>query len=123
MKFLILFITLMPFIPSKLFAATSAINKFTNSVDAIGSRTGLSTSENDPSRLIGNVINGLLDFLGVAFLVLIIYGGIIWMTAAGNEQKVERAKKIIMSSAIGLSIIILSRIITFFILDILLPRK
>lgn len=120
MKFFIAFFT---FFPTKLFAATNAINSYKNSLANSACKAGLCTTEDNPSRLVGNIINGVLDFLGVAFLILIIYGGIMWMTAVGNEQKVEKAKKIIASSTIGLAIILLSRIITFFIIDIFLPKQ
>lgn len=45
------------------------------------------------------------------FLVLIIYGGWLWMSAQGDDEKVNRAKKIIIGSTIGLIIIISGRII------------
>ena len=45
--------------------------------------------------LIGSVILALLSFVGVIFLVFIIYGAITWMTAEGSEEKVKKAKTII----------------------------
>ncbi len=71
---------------------------------------------------IGSYINTLLTLLGVVFLLLMIWGGIMWMTAAGNDSKVDKAKKIIISSAIGITIILLSQVITFFILNSFAPE-
>lgn len=70
-----------------------------------------------PAELIGQVINGVLAFLGVIFLILMIYGGYLWMTAAGNETQVEKAKDIIRDSIVGLIIILAAYVITYFIMN------
>ena len=61
-------------------------------------------SKNLPET-IGKIIKICLSLLGVIFLLLIIYGGYIWMLAQGNDQEVEKAIKIIKNSIIGLVII------------------
>lgn len=55
---------------------------------------------------IGRVIRMILTFLGVLFLILMIYGGYIWMMARGNEQEVEKAKNIIKNALIGLVVVL-----------------
>jgi len=57
-----------------------------------------------------------LSFLGVIFVVLIVYGGILWMTAMGNDQQVDKAKKIITESIIGLVIVVLAYSISFLVI-------
>lgn len=90
-----------------------------DSLKRTGGHAGLSK---DPAvipnfiQILGTYVNGLLTLMGVLFMVLIIYGGFIWMTAAGEEGKIERAKKIVTGSIIGLSIILMARVITFFLL-------
>jgi hypothetical protein len=69
--------------------------------------------------IVGSLIASVLSFLGVIFLVLIIYGGFIYMTAAGSEEKVQRAKKIIVDASIGLVIILASYAITYFVIEAL----
>jgi len=64
-------------------------------------------------NLIINVVYGLI---GVIFFVLIIYGGILWMTAGGNDTQVKKAQNIIQRAAIGLFIVVLAYAITYFIL-------
>lgn len=54
------------------------------------------------------IVNFFLTFLGLIAVVMIIYGGFLYVTAAGNGEKVESAKKIIMYSVIGIIIILLS---------------
>ena len=67
---------------------------------------------------IGRYINNLLVFLGIVFFLLIIYGGFLWMTSAGNENKVDKAKKILIASIIGLAIILLGQVIAFLFIEL-----
>ncbi|MDD5527930.1 MAG: hypothetical protein PHO56_03045 [Patescibacteria group bacterium] len=68
---------------------------------------------------IGMIINTALSLLGVVFLGLIIYGGIMWMTAEGAEERVEKAKGIITNSIIGLVIVLAAYAISYFIISAL----
>lgn len=66
-------------------------------------------------ELIVSMLQLILGALGVAAVVLLVYAGIVWMTAGGNDTKIEQAKKIIQRAIIGLIIIILAySIIAFF---------
>ena len=62
------------------------------------------------------IINYLLTFLAVLFLLGLIYAGYLWMTAKGNEEQITKAKKITREVLIGLIIVFLARIITELIL-------
>lgn len=64
---------------------------------------------------IGKVIGAGLSFLGIAFMLLIIYGGFMWMFARGNDQAVGKAKEIITAAVIGLVIVLAAYAITNFI--------
>lgn len=68
-------------------------------------------------QLVGNTIKIALDMIGVVFLVLIVYGGYLWMIARGDEGKVEKAKETLINSSIGLIITIAAYGITFFIVN------
>lgn len=57
---------------------------------------------------IGLVINPLLGLVGSAFLALTIYAGVMWMTAAGNDQRVDQAKRILQWAVIGIAVTIFS---------------
>lgn len=63
------------------------------------------------------VITSLLSLMGVIFLVLLIYGGFLWMTAKGNEQQVEKAKEVMYSAIIGLIIVLAAYAISYFVVD------
>ena len=65
--------------------------------------------------LIGNVVGAVLTFVGVLFLILMLYGGIIWMLARGNETETTKALNTIKAAIIGLIIVVASYAITTFV--------
>jgi len=71
----------------------------------------------DPAAIIGYFIKSALSLVGLVFMVLIIYGGFLWMTARGNEQQVEKAKNILTSSIIGMLIIGAGYALTNFVIN------
>lgn len=64
---------------------------------------------------IGQIVGAVLAFVGVIFFVIIIYGGFMWMTAGGNEEKVKKAIELIVQAVVGLIIIGAAYLITKFI--------
>jgi amino acid transporter len=79
--------------------------------------------EGDLIKIIFEVIRYLLSFLGVAAVLIIIYGGFLWMSAGGDPEKVGKAKKIITQAIIGLIIILLSYSLTMFVIRLIRGRK
>lgn len=75
---------------------------------------GLSTG-GTVQGITGNVIGAILTMVGVLFLVLMVYGGIIWMTARGNEQQTQKALNTIIAAVIGLVIVLGSYAFTTFV--------
>jgi cysteine-rich repeat protein len=78
-----------------------------------GTTSGLGTS--DIRLTVARIINVALSLLGIVALVIILYGGFVYMTAAGSEEKVAQAKKIITNGVIGMAIILSAFAITRFI--------
>jgi hypothetical protein len=78
------------------------------------------TSETSLPARIGNIISYVLGFVGVIFLILMIAGGLMWMTAGGNEQRVEKAKSLITNAVIGMIIVFSAYAITYFVTNTLL---
>lgn len=72
----------------------------------LSAATGLGTV--DPTTTISRIINWGLTILGLLFLCLVLYGGIYWMLARGDEEKVSKAKNIIRAAIIGLVIVLAS---------------
>jgi len=67
--------------------------------------------------LVGNIIQTVLSFVGILFLLLMIYGGYTWMTAAGNEEKVSKGRKLITQAIIGLIVVLAAYAITWFVMS------
>ncbi|MCB9798953.1 hypothetical protein H6758_04480 [Candidatus Nomurabacteria bacterium] len=80
---------------------------------AYGAQTGL--GQTDIRITIARIIRVALGLLGIIALILIIYGGVRYMTAGGDDQKVQDAKKIMVNAAIGLAIILSALAIVQFI--------
>lgn len=72
-------------------------------LQTVGDATGLQAT--DPRIIAGRLIRAFLSILGVIATVMVVYAGFLWMTAAGDEGKVEKAKKILINGVIGLIII------------------
>ena len=84
----------------------------------IGNTIGLGSE--DPRILAANIIRVALGFLGIIALGLTIYAGWLWMSAAGNMEKIDKARKVLSGAIIGLLIILLSFGATTFVLNKLL---
>ncbi|NMC51113.1 hypothetical protein GYA54_00055 [Candidatus Kuenenbacteria bacterium] len=67
--------------------------------------------------MIGKIIYGILGLLGVFSLLLVIYAGLKWMLADGNEETVSQSKKIILYAIIGVLIIMGSYAVTYYVID------
>jgi len=63
-------------------------------------------------------IESVLGLLGVGFMVYVFYGGALWMTASGGEEKIKEAKTIIRRAIIGLVITLLAYSISVFVISV-----
>lgn len=79
-----------------------------------GEATGLGQSS--VSVVVTSIIRVLLGLLGIIAVALIVYAGYLWMTAGGEEEQITKAKSILMSSVIGLAIILSAFAITTFVI-------
>lgn len=84
--------------------ATSMIDNSDN-IDAVSNLTG---GETDLKSIVKTILNFALSFLGFVMVIMIIYAGVLYVTAAGNEENVGKAKKILMYCAIGTLLIFIS---------------
>lgn len=84
----------------------------------IGSLTDPFGSYTVPT-LIGTIIKSLLSIVGTIALVLFVYAGIMWMTAAGNEERTRSSAKIMMWTVLGLVVIFASYILVTFVFSAL----
>lgn len=95
--------------------AGSGLDKAKGNLGSAGTPTGLAQTDN-LAGIIGNIISIALGFLGVIFLVLMLYGGFKYMTAGGEEKGVKEATTTIKNAAIGLVIILAAYALTSFVM-------
>lgn len=68
----------------------------------------------NPTDAVTQIIQWVLSFVGVIFLILMIYGGFVWMTSNGNQESIQKAQQIIGSAVLGLVIVLSAYAITVF---------
>ncbi|MBI2644640.1 hypothetical protein HYW94_00475 [Candidatus Uhrbacteria bacterium] len=82
-------------------------------------RDGAGVANKGIEAFIGVLVQAVLGLVGVIFLILIIYGGFKWMSAAGQGKQLEEAQKMITHSIVGLIIVVLAYAISTFLLKAL----
>ena len=75
--------------------------------------------EQDMISTVGKVLTAVYGMVGILAVVMIIVGGVKYMTSEGDPGKIQSAKNTIMYSVIGLVITLLAFAITNFILGAL----
>ena len=85
--------------------------------------TGVTTVGDGQNTLAGNIqgiINGVIAALGIVAVIVIIIGGVSYMTSTGDAGKVKKAKDTILYGVIGLVICVLAfAIVNFVIINII----
>ena len=66
---------------------------------------GMQGNPDAPQILVDKIINATLGIVGSLALVMFIYGGFVWMLAAGNKERVQKGKEILTWATIGLIVI------------------
>lgn len=99
---------------------TSMLGKL-NSVAASG---GYNTQAEQTGLMVivGTIIQAAIGLLGAIFIIIMVIAGYQWMTASGNEQRVEKAQNMIKRAIIGLIITLSSYAIWSFIFQKLILR-
>ncbi len=79
-----------------------------NSDDSIDFVEDLSGGEGDLKSLLNTILSYFLGFLAFVCVIMVIYGGVLYVTSAGNEENVGKAKKILLYAGIGVVLIMIS---------------
>lgn len=74
-------------------------------------------TRNDLTMAVWNIVRWTFTFLGVIITLIIIYGGVQYMTALGNEEKLEKAKQTIYWAIVGLAVIVSATAIITYLLQ------
>ena len=106
-------------LPAQMALADNPFQTAQNLAGEVGNNAGI-TSQRTLPQIVGSIINIALGFLGIVFLVLLLYAGFMWMTAGGDEKKVDKARTMITQAIIGLVIIVAAFSISSFVLSSLI---
>ncbi len=81
------------------------------------SQSAVCASKSDSiTTIVKNVISVLFEVIGALSVIMIIYGGIRYVTSAGNAASVTAAKNTIMYALIGLVVAVLAVVIVNFVI-------
>ncbi|MBL4694559.1 PKD domain-containing protein [Candidatus Gracilibacteria bacterium] len=64
------------------------------------------TQSSDAREFILTIVNFALSFLGLLAVIIIIYGGVLYVTSGGEEEQTGKGKKAIQYAVIGLLIVL-----------------
>ena len=81
---------------------------FANQQDCPTYLTALNGCEGGLRGIVLAIVNFFLGFLGLLAVIMVIYGGFLYVGSAGNDENVGKAKKILLYAAVGIIIILVS---------------
>lgn len=84
---------------------------------------GCSGNTDNVTPTVINIINAIIGILGLVAVVIIIYGGVQYMTSAGDAGKVKKAKDTILYAVIGLIVCVLAYAIVNFVIGKILGNN
>ncbi|TSC92798.1 MAG: Uncharacterized protein CEN91_368 [Candidatus Berkelbacteria bacterium Licking1014_85] len=58
----------------------------------------------DMQSVVATVFNVIISLAGAVFMLMLLIGGFMYLTGAGNEEQTSKAKKMMLDSAIGLAL-------------------
>lgn len=89
-----------------------AVMFFSAKIEEAGAQIGINIKNpittSDFGEIVENVLLWILSIAGVITIFMLVVGGIMYMTAGGDEQKVATAKKVVTWTIIGLALILAS---------------
>lgn len=104
-------------LPMVVGATTADASDCGTGVGQVPCASQLGLGETSLSNLITSIITLIMGFLGIIAVLIMLWGGFIWMTAGGEQDKVDKAKKLIVSGIIGLVIIFAAYAIASFVIS------
>lgn len=101
---------------------TEAENASGDGAQQSGSTFGLEEVQGTPKGLtipgiLATIANMLISMAGFFLVVMLIYGGIVYLTSAGNEKRVETGKNVITYAIIGIVIIFAAYLVAQFVIQ------
>lgn len=100
----------------RLFAQGDATDIACDGLSATGA--GCSGGEETVNNVVGGIVNILLFVVGVGAVIMLIIGGLRYVTSGGDAQAATSAKNTIIYSIIGLILAVAAYAIANFVMDI-----
>lgn len=88
-----------------------------NPLQRVNPETGKREGVTKPVTIIALVIKAALGLVGALTLVMMVWGGFLWLTSAGNPEKIERGTKTMLWAAVGVVLVFSSYLILNTVLD------
>ncbi len=90
-----------------------------NQAQAFGGEKGAGYGDvalmSDVRLVAAEIIKIFLTFLGIIYATYTVYGGYLWMTSAGNEERISKSQNILVHGVIGVVVIFSSYTLVYFV--------
>jgi len=98
-------------------AHAGVFDEIINNVKTFNTGAQLPEGSGDILPIIIGLVNILLGFLALLFIIMILYAGFLYLTAGGVPDKAKKAMGIIKDSIIGVAIVVLAGVFVNYILE------
>jgi len=89
-------------------------SKIEGGISATSGFLGLTSAT--PAAIAAAIAKALLSVVGAVFMILIIWAGVRWMTAGGNEDKIKKAKHLITNTVIAGALVLTASSISYIVI-------
>lgn len=96
--------------------ASAQLDAQSTGLEATAGQAGYGSQPVEVTTVIGRIIAIGIGLLGLVLFIFIVYGGIIWMSAQGDPQKVTKAQGMITNAVIGMIIVMAAYAISNFVI-------
>jgi len=117
--FFLLFSAILILSSGKNLLAANLSDAFKKPLEDFSDQAGYQNKNVNIELFIAKIIQTILSFLGVIFLILMLYGGYLWMTDRGNADRMAKAQKVMEAAVIGLIIVVGAYAISYFVVNAL----
>lgn len=116
-KIKVIFLNIFLFLSLVSFVSAQNLSDAFENVKDTASQGSYNTSNGEDllTGSLNSIINVVLSLLGIIFIILMIYGGVLYMLARGNEEQTKKSISIITQSIIGLLIVLAAYAISYFV--------
>jgi len=97
--------------------AKRVFDEIIDNVKTFNTGAQLPEGSGDILPIIIGLVNILLGFLALLFIIMILYAGFLYLTAGGVPDKAKKAMGIIKDSVIGVAIVVLAGVFVNYILE------